>query len=162
MALEAAFRRIAETRMRELPILNSRLQVEAVAFRPWQAGWIGVLITPWFMNLICLPDPHAVREPVPSGSTRTLTLPSGDYDFLTAEEEIIGSYLTSSLFSPMFDFADMEQTRAVAQSVLEEVFKAAPELAAVPTAPEGIVAKLERPVSRRGFLSAFLPQGERT
>jgi hypothetical protein len=28
---------------------------EAVGFRHWRDGWYGVLITPWFMNLIGLP-----------------------------------------------------------------------------------------------------------
>ena len=55
--LEAVFRHIAATRMAGVSILNPALEVEAVGFRNWRDDWFGVLITPWFMSLICLPSP---------------------------------------------------------------------------------------------------------
>lgn len=150
--LEAAFRHIAETRMAGMAMVNPALAVEAVGFQSWNGDWLGVLVTPWFMSLVCLPGPDAVWEETSSGTKREMELPSGTYEFLTAHEDTLGPYLTSSLFSPMFEFADMGQAREVATAVLAEVF--------TPLAPEapapGLTGTLERPVSRRGFLGAFV------
>lgn len=157
--LEAVFRRIAATRMAGIGLLNPALDVEAVGFRPWHGGWVGVLITPWFMNLICLPGPEAAWEELSSGSKKDVELPSGSYEFLAADEEELGPYLTSSLFSPMFEFPDMDRARAVAAASLEEIFTPAPPAPAPP--PVGLTAKLEQPVSRRGFFGALLRPGDK-
>ena len=53
--IEAAFRAILETRMRGLPVLNPAVEVEAVGFRAWEGHWLGMLVTPWFINLMLLP-----------------------------------------------------------------------------------------------------------
>lgn len=159
--LETVFRHIAATRMAGMAMVNPALAVEAVGFRPLGQDWVGVLITPWSMNLVCLPGPETGLETSSSGTRRDLDLPSGTYEFLTAHEESLGPYLTSSLFSPMFDFADMAQAREVASVVLAEVLTPLAPEAPPPPAP-GMGAKLEQPVSRRGFLGAFLGQGGRS
>ena len=166
-ALEAVFRHIAATRMADVSILNPALDVEAVGFRPWRGDWVGVLVTPWFMSLISLPGPASAWEPESSGSKRDVELPSGSYEFLTAHEDELGAYLTSSLFSPMFEFPDMDRAREVAAAALAEMFTptepaAAP--AASPPAPPlvGLTAKLDQPVSRRGFFGAFLRPGDKS
>ncbi|EQD58614.1 hydrogenase expression/formation protein HupJ, partial [mine drainage metagenome] len=46
LKLEEIFNRIAQTRMIDLPILNSAMRVEAVGFRLWEGHWVGVLVTP--------------------------------------------------------------------------------------------------------------------
>lgn len=159
--LEATFRHIAATRMAGMAMVNPALAVEAVGFRALGQDWVGVLITPWSMNLLCLPGPDTEWKEAPSGTKKELELPSGAYEFLTAHEDALGPYLTSSLFSPMFDFADMDQARAVATAALSEVFTSqAPEMPAPPL--PGLTTKLEQPVSRRGFLGAFLGQGNRS
>ncbi|MCP5277401.1 MAG: [NiFe]-hydrogenase assembly chaperone HybE [Thiobacillus sp.] len=155
--LEAAFRHIAETRMAGMAMVTPALTVEAVGFRPWGPDWVGVLITPWFMSLVCLPGPNAAWEETSSGSNRDLELPSGTYGFLTAHEDALGPYLTSSLFSPMFGFEDMDQAREVATAALAEVFTPQAPQAPAPSLP-GLTGKLEQPVSRRGFLGAFMGQ----
>lgn len=147
-ALESVFRAIANGRMAGIPLLNPALAVEAVGFRPWRDDWVGVLVTPWFMSLICLPGADANWDTMASGSRQARELPAGDHEFLAAHEAGIGPYLSGSLFSPMFDFPDMATARAVAAAVLDEVF--------TPAAPEGLAAKLEQPLSRRGFLGALL------
>jgi [NiFe] hydrogenase assembly HybE family chaperone len=158
--LEAVFNRIAATRMQGLGVLNPALTVEAVGFRPWGGNQVGILVTPWFMSLICLPGPDAAWANAGSGATRKLELPSGTYAFLTAREAELGPYLTASLFSPMFDFADMERARRVAHVALEELFSPpAPE--APSSAAPGLAAKLGRPLSRRRFLGSCLGQTDR-
>ncbi len=144
-ALEAAFRRIAAGPMADLPIVNPALAVEAVGFRPWQGRWVGVLITPWFMNLLAWPEAAA------NGSQK-LVLPSGDYECQPVFEQSIGHYLAASLFSPMAQFADQAEAVQVAEAVLEELFTSADKIG-----ESGLSAKLERPLNRRGFLSALLP-----
>lgn len=160
--LESVFKRIAATRMAGVAILNPALEVEAVGFRRWNNEWVGVLITPWFMSLICLPSPASTWYDLSSGSKRDRELPSGCYEFLTAHEEELGPYLTSSLFSPMFNFESMDQAREVASAVLAEMFTpAAAEAAPEPAAPEGLNAKLDKPVSRRGFFGSLLRPGQK-
>ncbi len=153
--LEAAFRHIAATRMAGVSLLNPALAVEAVGFRALPAGHLGVLITPWFMNLICLPEAAPDWAALPSGSKQSLELPGGAYEFLTAREDAIGPYLSSSLFSPMFQFPDQGEARAVALAVLEEIFSPPPP--EPPPQPRGLNEKLAASVSRRGFLTALLP-----
>ncbi len=156
--LETVFRHIAATRMAGVALFNPALQVEAVGFRRWREDWVGVLITPWFMSLICLPGPDARREVMSSGSKLDVALPAGDYEFLFAHEDALGHYLTSSLFSPMFEFPDMARAREVAAAALAEIFKPA-ESPIPPPQPVGLAAKLEQPLSRRGFFGALLRPG---
>lgn len=155
--LEAAFRHIADTRMAGMAMTNASLGVEAVGFRPWNGDRIGVLITPWAMNLVCLPGGERPWGASPGGTPIEVELPSGTYEFFTANAEHLGPYLSSSLFSPMFEFADMEQARQVAEAVLEEIFIPQDCQAAAP--PTGLSDKLDRHVSRRGFLGAILGRG---
>lgn len=158
LRLESVFRHIAATRMTGVGLLNPTLGVEAVGFRPWGGGWVGILVTPWFMSLICLPDPESADEEKPSGSKRDVELPSGSYEFLVAHEDELGSYLTSSLFSPMFEFPDMDRAREAARAILAEIFTPAVSSPSSPP-PSGLAAKLDRPVSRRGFFGALLRPG---
>lgn len=158
--LEAVFRDIAATRMAGLALLNPALSVAAVGFRHWNNTWYGVLVTPWFMNLMAFPDQDEELAGLGSGTRRTRALPSGEYEFLSAREDALGAYWSASLVSPMSPFADMAGAVAVAEAVLETVFK--PETTEAIVQPEassaGIQARMEHPVSRRGFFSALLPK----
>jgi len=53
--LVTRYQAIYRERMRDLPIVNSRLAVEAVGFEQWEDKDLGILITPWFMNLVLFP-----------------------------------------------------------------------------------------------------------
>ena len=157
--LEAVFRHIATTRMAGVGLLNEVLDVEAVGFRLHQGQWLGVLITPWFMNLIGMPVAEPVWQGQTLGSKVDVELPAGCYEFLVAEEDELGPYLTNSLYSPMFGFADMDQARSVAESVLTALFTPA-EPAGVPE-PAGLQARLQQPLGRRGFFGALLGGGSK-
>lgn len=84
--------------MRGVPVLNSALRVEAVGFTPWLGNCLGVLITPWFMNLMLLPDQGGEWEELAVGVRVTQVFPSGAYGFIVCSEEGIGRYLMCSLF----------------------------------------------------------------
>ncbi len=70
-ALVAAFSLIARTRMHDVPICNAQLQVEAVGFRLMPEGhWAGAMITPWAINLLCLPGQEEAMSSLPLGPPR--------------------------------------------------------------------------------------------
>ena len=104
--LEAAFNAILQTRMHDVPVLNSALSVQALGFLRYQQDWLGVLITPWFMNLLLLPEPDSTWQTQAPGSKFSLIFPYGVFEFTVANEALLGVYAVCSLFSPMFQFAD--------------------------------------------------------
>ena len=116
--LAVRFQEIAETRMQDVPIINAVLQTQAVGFRTWQGYAFGVLITPWFMNLVILQDAklEATRK---VGSKTTYQFPSGSYEFIIAYEPSLGEYEMCSLFSPMDAFADQDAAEATATEVMQ-------------------------------------------
>jgi len=116
--LEAAFTRIQRERMADVPMLNPALRVQAVGFRIREAECVGVLITPWFMNLMLLPLAGDAWDGLPPGSKLEQAFPSGSYEFILGEEEGIGRYLMCSLFSPVFEFEDQAAAVATAEAVL--------------------------------------------
>ncbi|MEZ6021066.1 MAG: [NiFe]-hydrogenase assembly chaperone HybE [Planctomycetota bacterium] len=136
---EELYRRIEIERMQGVPILNHALSVEAVGFESVGDARIGVLITPWFMNLVVLPqdeERYLGGNPV-VGASRHLHLPAGVIEFLIAGEEGRGLWLMCSLFSPMHEFADQEAARQTALAALEHVLTAPePEVELEPQAAE--------------------------
>ena len=119
--LEAAFARIHRERMADVPILNDALAVEAVGFVAFGEEVLGVLVTPWFMNLMLLPaDPAAGSEQRP-GEKTVVSLPGGDFEFIAASEDGVGAYRMCSLFSPVFEFADHDTAVTTAAEVMERL-----------------------------------------
>jgi [NiFe] hydrogenase assembly HybE family chaperone len=118
-ALEAAFIRIQCERMADVPLLNPDLAVQAVGFRDWEGYCLGVLITPWFMNLMLFPEDGTDWSGLPSGTRINHVFPSGNYAFIHGEEEGIGHYQMCSLFSPVFEFQTQEAAVATAKAVME-------------------------------------------
>jgi [NiFe] hydrogenase assembly HybE family chaperone len=92
--------------------------VQAVGFRPWGAHWLGVLVTPWFMNLVLLPRERAACHPVGERETRHHVFPAGVFEFIGNRDAVLGDYQACSLFSPMFEFADHDAARATATASL--------------------------------------------
>jgi [NiFe] hydrogenase assembly HybE family chaperone len=128
--LERIYREIESTRMAGLGITHPRLEVAAVDFAAEPAGGAaGVLVTPWFMNLVWLPDAEAVRRPAAGDgppappplavlASRARQIGHEVIDFLGAYEEGFGPFETCSLFSPMFHFEDQAAAVATAREVL--------------------------------------------
>jgi len=141
--LEAAFGRILDERMRGLPFVNPAVRVEAVAFAPWKHYWLGVMLTPWAMNLMLTPRESASWRPLAEGSKRRYALPAGRFDFISARDGAIGEFLVCSLYSPVQQFADHETARETARLAREALFE--PEEAP----PADLASRLEKPMSRR-------------
>ncbi|WGR59240.1 MULTISPECIES: [NiFe]-hydrogenase assembly chaperone HybE [Paracoccus] len=121
--LVADFREVFNAKMRDVPIINQALHVEALAFRPWQGGFLGVLIAPWFMNLIWLPGEDQDWSALKAGEKEVVAFPSGEYEFIHNSREMTGPYKACSLFSPMADFTSQLQAVEVARAVMVELFK---------------------------------------
>lgn len=120
--LVANYRKIARERMQGLPFVNPRLEVEAVGMREFDEHLFGILITPWFMNMLLLPgsDEWSALE---QGDKVTLGLPAGDYEFtLCRDEGIAGSYMSAVLFRTVADFPDQATARDVAFEIIERLF----------------------------------------
>lgn len=110
--LTLGFTHIAATRMQGLPLVNQALQVEAIGFEAvvdvaadgaeMLAG-VGILLTPWFMNLIWLPLQGA--DVLAVGDTRVHRIGVTDFVFIGANDDRAGVYEMCSLFSPMFEFS---------------------------------------------------------
>lgn len=134
--LVARFDDIARTRMVGVPLLNPALQVEAVGFTLQARGEgededagggdaVGILVTPWFMNLVRLPlQPDACTTGV--GQVQRHAVGTQSFEFIGAHEGLIGAYAACSLFSPVFEFDTQAAARETALAVLEALRPASP------------------------------------
>lgn len=116
------YRRVHDA-MRDLPICNPMLDIEAIGFRPYGDYALGVVLTPWFMNLTVCAAGAEELPPQPLGDTAHWPLPAGRVGFIVGRLEGFGRVDSCSLFSPMDDFADHAAARAVAIAALDELFE---------------------------------------
>ena len=154
------FTHIGETAMRELPIYNHALQVEAIGFKPTAAGWLGVLITPWFINVMLLPK-HKQETTMPLGEKVTHKLISGEHDFSVGEDDELGRYDFLTLASPTLKYKSHQAACDVAQKALAKLLTPPDEAGTdVPEQPVHFVTSEQKGKERRAFLRGLIP-GER-
>ena len=139
--LVTRYQAIYKERMQDLPIVNTRLDVEAVGFEQWEDKDLGILITPWFMNLVLLPDSDRLTD-LPQGERVECQFPSGPCELTVYHDEGLGSYLAAVLFSTVADFPDQDVARAVAEEALAQILAEPAE-------------KETEKVSRRGLLTGL-------
>lgn len=153
--VESVFQRIAQSRMRDFPLSNPALRVELVGLRAWGDVRVGVLITPWAMNLLLLPgdasgdDGQRLRVLV-TGEAQEWTFPSGDYPFYGLQEDGLGIVQMCSLFSPPAEFATHDDAVLTAQALLLALLR--------PSQSSQVLADdaSPQPVSRRELLRGRL------
>ncbi len=146
--LAGMYRQIGERAMRDLPIYNEALDVEAIGFRRFEGTFVGIMVTPWFMNVVMPASAAGDR----SGATVRIRFPAGDIEFTLSEVQM-GRIASCSLFSPMFQFADMASARATADAALAELM--------LPADSEEAVRRREpptTPIDRRSFLRGTLTE----
>ena len=142
-ALETTFNEILAKRMRGLPVVNAALSVQAIGFSRFGEDWLGVLITPWFMNLLLLPGPDSTWREQQPGTKIEKGFPYGVFEFTLGSETQLGIYALCSLFSPMFQFENQAAALATAQAALQ-----------------GLLAEVApRTVSRRDLLRGAIGNG---
>lgn len=141
--LLACFEAIQGERMADVPLLNMHLCIEAVGFRHWNGFALGVLITPWLMNLMALP----LLNRTVAHERRCWVFPSGEYRFEYADIDGLGGCYTCSLFSPMQEFAGQAAARATAEAVMQALF------ANEQDGPQPLTNNIaQKPLNRRQFL----------
>jgi [NiFe] hydrogenase assembly HybE family chaperone len=156
--LVAAFREIYNGAMRDVPLVNRSLAVEAVGFRPVEGRILGVLLTPWFMNLVLLPGPDDDWSGLVPGAREDVAFPSGVYEFIHGNRPQAGGYKACSLFSPVQEFASQLQAVEVARAVMIAVFDPAnrEEGALAPARQE---PRVSTPATRRRAAADFDRRG---
>ncbi len=120
-SLEHRYRAIYDKRMQGLPIVNPRLRVASTGFQPFEGGEIGVLVTPWFMNLVFL-QTDAPWSTEPQGAVHMLTFPAGPIEFAVSHDDEIDSFLSAVLFRSMGDFPDQQTALDIASQVMRDLF----------------------------------------
>jgi [NiFe] hydrogenase assembly HybE family chaperone len=166
--VEAHYRQAAR-QMHDLPLYNPAL---TVAMQGWQSlemadlglhdyqPRMGILITPWCMNL-WVGGLHPAVHPA-AGSDWLLRLAQTEYRLTMAHHQSLGLYASGSLISMMKQFVDMSAAHAFAAEVLSllqsdetqpalMVDGSGSDQAENVTTPERGTVDL----ARRGFLSAL-------
>lgn len=140
------FDAVHRERMAGLPLCNPALEVEAIGFREFEDHLLGILLTPWFMNLVLLSDTDAWQN-WQQGSRSEWSLPAGPHEFTTSRDDDFPTHLTAVLFRTVQDFPDQEMARQVAEEILERLF-VEPEQTPRPNMSD-------KPLSRRELLSGL-------
>lgn len=133
------FDEIYDKHMRDLPIVNPRVKVEAVGFQDFEGHDLGVLITPWFMNLVLMPAGHAWRDR-PQGDSSAVDFPSGPIAFTISHDEALGTYLTAVLFRSVSEMPDQATAREIGLQIMKDLF---------------VPAQSDRSLSRRELLTGL-------
>lgn len=151
--LAERFACIAATRMAGLPVVNPALNVAVPAMQAWLGEWLGVLVTPWAVNLVILPGPGGRFRPIEVGGAQWWDFPSGRYEFLGNREDGLGHYQSCSLASPAFDFPTQADAEAFALAAFDALLATPPQ---PPASAEGARlaggSAIAQPLSRRDFL----------
>lgn len=121
-ALVTDFTEIWHAKMRDVPMVNKLLTVEAVGWVIHEGRPLGVLISPWFMNLIQLPGEEEDWSGLIPGAKEYISFESGDYEFIHNTREMTGGYKACSLFSPMGEFRSQQQAVDVGRAVMQALF----------------------------------------
>jgi len=138
--------------MADLPVYNAALEVAVVGFHARDDHALGVVVTPWFMNLVRLPldrGGSALRQ----GTVVTRMMPAGALEFTVGVLDGLGPIESCSLFSPMFAFSDQPAAEQAAEAALVAVLASSfmpSDATAAARAPPAAGAALDRRRLLRG------------
>ena len=111
--------READVVMRELRLYNAEVAIEAIDFRAFgEDALIGVVLTPWFMNLVLLPVAPEPMRMAEIGRPVEVALPVGKRTFVIGGNDVVGLYRAHSLHSPVLTFTLPGQAQAEARRQL--------------------------------------------
>jgi [NiFe] hydrogenase assembly HybE family chaperone len=117
--IEAAFTRIEQEQMRDIPLLNPQLRVQTIGLQQYGERILGVIITPWMMSLILFPAEGEAWSGMTLGEKQTHRLPANEYRFVVNTFDGLGTCQTHSLYSPMHEFMDQDHAVAAAESFMQ-------------------------------------------
>lgn len=143
--LETHFRRVLAV---TVPLeANPALSVEAIGFARHQGDWLGVIVTPWRIDLLLINGGGSLWGDIPAGQRRYLQLDGETLPFLCEDDPEIGPYQSSPLVDDLACIPDMATARAMAwHSLGVHLQHSAPPAAAPQDVKEAAPG-----VSRRGF-----------
>ncbi|KRR28101.1 hypothetical protein CQ14_37150 [Bradyrhizobium lablabi] len=149
--LAAAYRDITDRTMRHLPIFNDVLSIAAIDFRAREGRVVGMMVTPWFMNVVTLMRDCTSQSSPSPGSNLRLRFPAGEIEFTVSEPAAVGLIASYSLFSPMFEFEHMASARATAEAGLAALMS--PANRAALDGPDARPGSIDRRHFLRGVLT---------
>ena len=106
-----------------LPVYNEALRVEAVGFKVFNGRLCGVLVTPWYMNLVLLPGADDDWSALESGKTVKVSFPAGEYHFTVSAAEGIDAHLSLPLFTTVQSIPDQHTACSIANEVLRRLYE---------------------------------------
>lgn len=149
--LVAHYQRVFETAMHDMPFINPALAVEAPAFCRVQGDWLGVLLTPWFLNAVLLPGGGGLWQDLSQGVKRRVALPAGELEFMGDESEALGPFQFCPLIAPVTAFASQDEALAAAREALTALLQAPSVPGAAPASAPEPAPGLSSPGRRRFF-----------
>lgn len=103
---------------------HPRVHVQAVGFHKWKYFWLGIIVTPWCMNVILAKGQPSKWKSIPEGRRLHYPFPAGIYDFISVKDRILGEYQMCSLMSPLEEVvSDHDMAVEIAKAALEELMK---------------------------------------
>lgn len=146
------FKTIGDERMKDLPFYNHKLEVEAVGFIETEKNHIGVLVTPWFINVMML-FKQRPEQKASLGQRVQHELPSGEHSFMVGEDNEVGRYDFISLVSPTHKFKTQQEARTKALLEVQKYLSPPGEnKKEIPEQPVQFVSREETGINRRAFL----------
>ena len=136
------------------PVTNPSLTCRAVAFSRYRGDWLGVVVTPLFMDLFLLPGGGDLWGDIPAGQRRYVELPGGTVPFTAADDPMIGPYQHSPLVAPVSALPDMAAALKLAHEAMRGICGEASSATTATADREAqpAVAADREINSRRGFL----------
>lgn len=132
-AVRRHYEQVWHSAMHDMPFVNHALAVDTHGFARVDGDWLGVVITPWFINLFLLPGGGALWADCPTGEQRSVTLPAGLMDFFAdnpADDSGLAAYQYCPLLSPVQSVADMPTARRIAAAALAAALSPPPAMPA--------------------------------
>ena len=138
--LQQHYQHVWLTRMHDMPFVNPALAVETIGFERVDGDWLGVVVTPWFLNLFLVYGGGSLWRDTSAGQRSLVTLPCGVLEFIADDDPDIGLYQYCPLIAPVSDVPDMATARQAALDALQAVRTVPvvepPEQSAAACAPE--------------------------
>lgn len=119
------FKRIEQEDMQGIPLMNEQLQVEVISAQEWRDGYLAVLVTPWFMNLIYWGAEDQDRFDSLIGKKNRHEFPARDLQLTVNEVDGLGVFQSLPICSPMFQFKNQDAARLMAATYLLKLMQPA-------------------------------------
>ena len=131
VSLEAYCRRLLAAGAVDPAACNGTLQIAAVGFARHAGDWLGVVVTPWCLDLFLLPGGGSLWGDIPAGQRRYVTLPGGTLPFTAVDDLELGPYQHTPLIAPVTALPDMATALRLAREAVATLHGVA---AALPSA----------------------------